>query len=121
MTIFYSAATNGFYIPEIHGDAIPADAVEITREEHEALMTANSQGKVISANAEGSPVALDPPPPSPEYLIRCQIADLERLQTPRRLREAMLTEAGRLWLADQDQQINILRGTLKDVLVGGSG
>ena len=44
--------------------------------------------------------------------ILAQIADLEASVTDRRLREAMLTDAGRAWLADVDAQIAALRGTL---------
>lgn len=60
--IFYSASTNGFYDSAIHGDAIPAGAVQITAEQHEALLTAQSQGKRIRPDGSGHPEAIDPPP-----------------------------------------------------------
>jgi hypothetical protein len=60
----YSPTTNGFYLPELHGDAIPPDAVEITAEAHVALMTAQSQGAVIQPDANGNPVAVFPDPPT---------------------------------------------------------
>lgn len=63
--MFYSPSQNGFYDPAIHGDNIPADAVEITREQHAALIEGQSQGKVIAADADGHPVLQDPPPPPP--------------------------------------------------------
>ena len=44
--------------------------------------------------------------------ILAQIADLESSVTDRRKREAILTDAGRAWLADVDAQIAVLRGTL---------
>lgn len=64
--MFYSKTTNGFYDPEIHGDNIPSDAVEITKEHHAALLQAQSQGKRIQPDADGFPVAVDQPAPSLE-------------------------------------------------------
>lgn len=57
--MFYSKSTGGFYSADVHGDNIPADAVEITLEEHAALLNAQSQGKRIQADADGRPVAAD--------------------------------------------------------------
>jgi len=67
--MFFSAKTSGFYDEAIHGDNIPADAVEITGEEHQALLEGQSQGKIISADKNGKPVLKDPPPPTPEQII----------------------------------------------------
>jgi hypothetical protein len=60
---FYSASTSGFYTTEVHGTGIPADAVEVSIEEHEALMQGQSEGKDICAGADGRPALVDPPPP----------------------------------------------------------
>ena len=59
--MFYSKTTGGFYDTTIHGNAIPADAVEITIAEHAALLVAQSAGKRIQPDASGYPVAVDPP------------------------------------------------------------
>ena len=59
--MFYSASTGGFYTTEIHGDKMPADAVEITTEEHAELMEGQSHGMAIAAGADGRPVLQDPP------------------------------------------------------------
>ena len=67
--MFYSKSTSGFYSREIHGDNIPADAVEITVEEHQALIEGQSQGKRIVADENGRPVLQDPPPPTIEQII----------------------------------------------------
>jgi hypothetical protein len=67
--MFYSKSTSGFYIAEIHGDGIPADAVEITPEEHAELLAGQSGGKRIVADADGRPLLQDPPPPTPEQII----------------------------------------------------
>lgn len=66
--MLYSKSTGGFYDINIHNN-IPSDAVEITKEEHESLLTAQSLGKIISSNNKGKPVAIDPPKPSVEELI----------------------------------------------------
>lgn len=50
-----------------------------------------------------------PPAPDSNAAIDAQILALEALQTPRRIREAALTEAGKAWLADLDAQIAALR------------
>ena len=68
--MFYSPTTGGFYTREIHGDNIPADAVEITIEEHQALLEGQSMGKVIVADENGRPILQDPPPPSPEQIMK---------------------------------------------------
>jgi len=62
--MFYSQQTNGFYAPEINGDNIPADAVEITGEEHAALLEGQSQGKVIAGDENGRPMLQDAPAPT---------------------------------------------------------
>ena len=60
--MFYSKQTGGFYDREIHGDNIPADAVEITKAEHAALLSGQSEGKRIVPDADGVPVLQEPPP-----------------------------------------------------------
>jgi len=67
--MFYAKSTNGFYAEAIHGDSIPDDAVEITVEEHAALLEGQSQGKLIQADANSRPVLVDPPPPTPEQIV----------------------------------------------------
>lgn len=72
--MFYSPSTGGFYDEAIHGDGIPADALQITAERHAELLNAQSTGKQIQAGEGGIPVAIDPPPPT-----RVQIEE-QRLQ-----------------------------------------
>lgn len=62
--MLYAKSTGGFYSVKIHGPGIPADAVEITSEEHAALLAAQSAGRRIQPDANGYPVAVDPPPPT---------------------------------------------------------
>jgi hypothetical protein len=68
LTMLYSKTTNGFYLREMHGDAIPADAVEITDDEHQTLLDGQSAGKRITADADGRPMLSDPPPPTTDEL-----------------------------------------------------
>ena len=73
--MFYSVQTGGFYSREIHGDNIPADAVEITTEQHAALLQGQSEGKVITADENGYPILIDPPPAPPyvpQHVTRAQ-------------------------------------------------
>jgi hypothetical protein len=52
-----------FFHPDIFGAAIPSDAVEVSDEEHEALMQAQrSRGASIEPDQNGRPVAVDPAP-----------------------------------------------------------
>jgi hypothetical protein len=63
--MFYSASTNGFYTPEVHGGNVPGDVVEITEQAHAELLAGQSAGKVIVPNSDGNPVLAEPPPPPP--------------------------------------------------------
>lgn len=56
---FYAKSTGGFYHEEIHGDNMPADAVEITDEYWRSLLTDQENGKVITADAKGYPIAIE--------------------------------------------------------------
>lgn len=55
---YYSKSTGGFYTD--HDDNIPADAVEVTAEEHAALFGQQGKGMQITSDANGNPIAVDP-------------------------------------------------------------
>ena len=76
--MFYSKSTGGFYTREIHGDNIPADAVEITEAEHAALIEGQSSGKVIKADKKGRPILQDPPPPTAEQIVAQYTAAVQK-------------------------------------------
>lgn len=62
--MFFSPSTHGFYRLDVHAaGSIPPDAVEITPAQHAALLAAQAAGKRIVPDANGYPVAQDPPPP----------------------------------------------------------
>lgn len=75
----FSPSTLGFYTVGIHGDNIPADAVEITAEHHAALLAGQAQGKRIVSSASG-PVLQDPPAP---VFADQQAAELADFRTKR--------------------------------------
>jgi hypothetical protein len=58
MQMFYSAAMGGFYCPEVHGEAMPADAVAVPDDLYAALA-----GKAIECGPDGLPreIAIAPP------------------------------------------------------------
>ena len=76
-TVFYSPTAGGFYTREIHGDNIPADAVEITEAEHAALLEGQSMGKIIVADESGRPILQDPPPPTAGQTIEQYMAAVQ--------------------------------------------
>lgn len=62
----YSPSTGGFYHDRVHGAAMPADVIDIGHDAHRELMEAQGSGKMIVPGADGAPVAVDRPPPTPE-------------------------------------------------------
>jgi len=75
---YFSASTLGFYDADIHGDNIPADAVEITDEYHMALLAGQSAGQTIVVDANGQVVLEAPAPLSLDMIKARKIAQLER-------------------------------------------
>lgn len=110
---YFAKSTGGFYDDAIHTpEEIPHDVVEITVEKHAELLAGQSSGKLIVANANGSPELADRPAPTARDLALAQIASIESAITPRRMREATLTTAGKTWLAGKDAEIATLRASL---------
>lgn len=63
----YSKTTGGFYDRAIHA-AIPDDAVDISREEHHALIAGQAAGQRIVPDADGRPRLADRPPPTSDQI-----------------------------------------------------
>ncbi len=63
--IKYSAQTGGFYTAAIHGEAMPADVVDVKDEEHSELLAGQAQGKRIVPGAGGRPQLAEPTPMAP--------------------------------------------------------
>lgn len=74
---FYSKSTRGFYVSEIHGENVPSDSIEITSEEHAALLAGQSAGRIITADSNGHPMLADPPPPSIDDLRAARRREIE--------------------------------------------
>lgn len=64
MTIYFSPARVAFYSDELHGDALPDDALAITAARHRALMSGQSQGGRIIVGPDGHPHIQHPPKPT---------------------------------------------------------
>lgn len=58
---YFSPTTKGFYVPEIHGDGIPSDAVEVSEQYYAELMAGQELGRVVVVSAQGTPVLGDAP------------------------------------------------------------
>lgn len=67
--MFYSKLGNGFFTTEIHGEAIPADKVEITEEYWRELLDGQSNGSEIVADENGYPI-LQIPVVAPELFAQ---------------------------------------------------
>lgn len=94
--MFYSKSTGGFYSREIHGDTIPADAVEITGAEHVALIEGQSHGKRILADASGRPVLQEQSPPQPPSREQIEAQRLRAYADPLTGSDRYFAEAVRL-------------------------
>ncbi|MBX8512093.1 phage tail assembly chaperone [Pseudomonas cichorii] len=66
MAIFYCAETGGFYLSGMQ--PVGKDCKEITDAQHVELRAANAAGKIIAADVDGFPVAVDPPGLTAEQL-----------------------------------------------------
>lgn len=70
MKIFFSAANNGFYTDEDHGQHIPSDAVNITERERDSLISAQESGGCILTGDSGVPFAFFQAEPTPQEIKR---------------------------------------------------
>lgn len=64
MSYSYSPSTRGFYRSDIHGDAIPADALAISDAQYATLLAGVNSGEII-AMVDGAPVLQAPPAVAP--------------------------------------------------------
>lgn len=103
--IYFSKTTGGFYNDGIH-DSIPPDAVEVTEDEHAALLNGQASGHQITGDANGNPI-LVAPPVKPLTVLQ-QISVLEAQVTPRRIRDAVLT-GDKSFIQEIDYKIAALR------------
>jgi len=114
---YYSASRRGFFSEEIHGNKMPDDVVEITRDEWQALLHAqNHEGKQIVPGPDGKPVAANQviTPEMQRQVIEAQIDGLRRAADTLDLqRAAALGKPGsREQLEAIDKRIEALRATM---------
>ncbi len=64
IAMYYSKTARGFYHPEIHGENMPVDAVQISDTEYAALLDGQTSGQIMGADENGYPVLSAPEPPS---------------------------------------------------------
>lgn len=65
MTKYFSEEAGGFIASETHRGDLPADAVEVSEGVFLEMLAAREAGKVVEADSNGAPVAVDPPVVSP--------------------------------------------------------
>ena len=65
---YYSFSTKGYYTPEIHGDNIPADAIEISDETYKEVFAAQCAGYILELCEVNGVKAVPPPPPTAKEL-----------------------------------------------------
>ncbi|WP_415844658.1 hypothetical protein ACMYUJ_17160 [Stutzerimonas zhaodongensis] len=58
--MLFSPSLLCFYTRTIHGDSIPNDAVEITRDAYLEVLVGQAAGKKIAAHAAGYPILIEP-------------------------------------------------------------
>lgn len=78
--MFTSKTTRSFYDETIHTD-IPPDAVEITKEEHQALFEGQSQGFIIDWDEDGYAFLKEPAPLTVEELDAAVLANRQAAYT----------------------------------------
>lgn len=59
--MFYSKSTGGFYSADVHGNAIPNDAVRVTTSRYAELLQGQSNGQTIGTDDAGNPILIDAP------------------------------------------------------------
>lgn len=117
--MFYSKSTNGFYDSEIHS-YMPNDAVEITVDEHLALLEGQSKGKKITSDDNGKPILADPPAPTIEEIAVAKRAKRDDLLNGtqwlvQRHRDQIEVAEPTTLTADQYKALLTYRQALRDV------
>lgn len=111
---YFSPLTLSFFDSRLQ---VPTnDCVPITREVYSQLLSERAQGKLISADPNGNPVASAPPAPSVSLLLDSVKAELRNLRRP--ILDALTGIAGRAARAGNAEIANeadALAGVLLDI------
>lgn len=113
MTVYFSAAENGFYDDAFKADYTaagtwPDDAVEISDRWYQHLINGQTLGRNITANEYGQPVLADPPSPTKEQLIAEAEAQKAALITAASETIAILKDAIDLGKATKGEEASLL-------------
>lgn len=79
---YYSKTTGNTYLSPMHDGHMPADAVLITEARYLEVIATPHPGKIRSHDADGLPVLIDPPPPSPATREQVEAARLRAYADP---------------------------------------
>ena len=83
MAIFFLPSHGGFFESAIHGDAVPADAIEITGAQRSQLLAGISAGYSVAISGDDLPILIDPPPYVPTATDLCDQIDTAADRTRR--------------------------------------
>lgn len=113
MTVYFSAAENGFYDDAFKADYTtagtwPDDAVEISVRWYQYLINGQTLGRNITANEYGQPVLVDPPAPTKEQLIAEADAHKTALITAASETITILKDAVDLGKATKEEEASLL-------------
>ena len=107
--MFFCNETQGFYLGDI-GPVPPDGSIEISEEVYEQVLGFRSSGFLVSVSTDGT-ITTKKPQISEADIVKLQIIELEKTQTARRMREAVLGVDGG-WMENLDAQISALRAQL---------
>lgn len=94
--MYCSKSTGGFYDSAIHGENMPADVVEITAEEHAALLDGQSLGKLIDFGEDGYPFLAEQPLPPPLTIEQVEAQRLAAYADPVTGSDRFFSEVSRM-------------------------
>lgn len=107
MALFFAPSTQGFYDSEIHGGAIPDDAVEIDQRSYDALQAGQADGKLIQAGTDGAPCLVDAPGPTAEELLYAAQVKRDQRMAAAALSIAPLQDAVELGIATASESAEL--------------
>lgn len=117
MAKLYSPSSRGFYDLDIHEEkSLPGDCVEITDEEWQGLLSAQSEGKEIVLGTHRRPVAVERTLTAEDILFRRDQALSQSDWLIARHRDELELDPGRTTLtSEQYQALQLWRRQMRDL------